>query len=102
LGRIGLDLVVTIHLTLLLNKSRASKKNKIEKKINPGDHEEKESNEEVGPGKYNAIIQSKKNFHVSGGTSVFLSKVQRLKSEKMKKEKVKQKENGKTVGIIVF
>jgi hypothetical protein len=46
---------------------------------------------EVGPGKYNTILKSKRNFHVTGGSSVFLSKVERNKFSKSSKANKKNR-----------
>lgn len=45
------------------------------------------NNPEVGPGKYNTMLNFKKNFHVSGGSSVFLSKVNRMQFGEKKKSR---------------
>ena len=39
--------------------------------------ETSQTNDLVGPGKYNSILKPKTSFHVTGGSSMFLSKVQR-------------------------
>ena len=44
---------------------------------------------EVGPGQYNALYKSKKNFHVTGGSWMFLSKVKR--DNKLSKKKRQKK-----------
>lgn len=44
---------------------------------------------QMGPGDYNTILKSKKNFHVTGGSSMFLSKVQRSELSEKKKGKSK-------------
>ena len=46
---------------------------------------------EIGPGQYNALYKAKKNFHVTGASSMFLSKVKR--SEHTSKKR-KSKKNG--------
>lgn len=67
------------------------------------DLEHFKTNQEIGPGKYNTILKSKKNFHVSGGSSMFLSKVRRTQFGSKSQPKTKIKKGSKsTKGVVRF